>query len=54
LDKDEVWAIFDGDEHIDKDIQNWKRALVLAAKETINLGISNPRGCKKFCVIQVL
>jgi hypothetical protein len=42
LDKDEVWAIFDGEEHIANNIQNWNRALLLAAKETINLGISNP------------
>ena len=42
LDKDEAWAIFDGEEHIANNIQNWNRALILAAKETINLGISNP------------
>lgn len=42
LDKDEAWAIFDGDEHIANNIQNWNRAVILAAKETINLGISNP------------
>lgn len=42
LDKDEAWAIFDGEEHIANDIQNWNRALILAAKEKIELGISNP------------
>lgn len=42
LDKDEVWAIFDGEEHVANNIQNWNRALILAAKETVNLGISNP------------
>jgi RloB-like protein len=42
LDKDEVWAIFDGEEHVANNIQNWDRALSLAAKETVNLGISNP------------
>lgn len=42
LDKDEAWAIFDGDEHVANNPQNWNRALTLAAQETINLGISNP------------
>lgn len=42
LDKDEAWTIFDGDEHIDHNLQNWNRALILADKEKIKLGISNP------------
>lgn len=42
LDKDEAWAIFDGEEHVANNPQNWSRALLLADKEKIELGISNP------------
>lgn len=42
LKDDESWAIFDGDEHIANNPQNWSRALLLADKENVRLGISNP------------
>lgn len=40
--EDEAWAVYDGDEHKVKDENNWKRAIDLANKEDIKLGISNP------------
>ncbi len=39
---DSAWAVFDGDEHMRNDLQRWKNALQTAAKEKINLAISNP------------
>lgn len=40
--EDEAWAIFDGDEHIANNPQGWNRALDLATRKNIRLGISNP------------
>ncbi|HQU82673.1 MAG TPA: RloB family protein [Pyrinomonadaceae bacterium] len=40
--EDQIWAVYDGDEHKDKDLRNWQSALDLAAREDVNLGISNP------------
>lgn len=42
LAEDEIWAVYDGNEHKEKDIKNWKNAINLAAREDIKLGISNP------------
>jgi RloB-like protein len=37
-----AWAVFDGDEHIENNLQNWNTALQQAAQKNINLAISNP------------
>jgi hypothetical protein len=37
-----AWAVFDGDEHIQNNLQNWNNALQKASKNKINLAISNP------------
>ncbi|MGV3721384.1 MAG: RloB family protein [Actinomycetota bacterium] len=39
---DVAWAVLDGDEHIANNAEVWKDALRLAAKEKIELAISNP------------
>jgi RloB-like protein len=40
--KDEMWAVYDGDEHKDANINNWNNAIQLANQGNIRLGISNP------------
>lgn len=42
LSGDVVWAVFDGDEHIQSNPKNWKEALELAGEANIELAISNP------------
>ncbi len=37
-----AWAVFDGDEHIAHNPDNWQQALLLAQRKSINLAISNP------------
>jgi hypothetical protein len=39
---DSAWAVFDGDEHIQNDPNNWNDALQLADSNGIDLAISNP------------
>ena len=39
---DMAWAVFDGDEHIANNINNWQEALQLARGNDIRLAISNP------------
>lgn len=39
---DMAWAVFDGDEHIANNINNWREALRLARRNDIHLAISNP------------
>jgi RloB-like protein len=39
---DSAWAVFDGDEHMERDINNWRKALALAEKQKIDLAITNP------------
>ncbi len=38
----EAWAVFDGDEHIEKNLANWQSAIALAKSQKINLAIKNP------------
>ena len=40
--KDEAWAVFDGDEHKQRDPENWNNAIQKAAGRSIHLAISNP------------
>jgi RloB-like protein len=40
--KDQMWAVYDGDEHKDANINNWDNAIRLADQQNIKLGISNP------------
>jgi RloB-like protein len=40
--KDQMWAVYDGDEHKDANINNWNNAIRLAVQQNIKLGISNP------------
>jgi hypothetical protein len=40
--KDQMWAVYDGDEHKDANTNNWNTAIRLADRENIRLGISNP------------
>ncbi|MEA5617945.1 RloB family protein [Cronbergia sp. UHCC 0137] len=40
--KDAAWAVFDGDEHIEKSITNWQSAINKAKSQKINLAITNP------------
>lgn len=42
LDDDQIWVVYDGDEHILNNEENWKTAIELASTENIVLGISNP------------
>ena len=37
-----AWAVFDGDEHIQNNRQNWNNAIQKASQKDINLAISNP------------
>jgi hypothetical protein len=39
---DSAWAVFDGDEHIQNDPNNWNDALQLADSNGIDLAVSNP------------
>ena len=39
---DTAWAVFDGDEHVANNPDNWHQALQLAQAHGIHLGISNP------------
>jgi hypothetical protein len=39
---DLAWAVFDGDEHIANNADNWNQALQLARRKSIQLGIFNP------------
>jgi hypothetical protein len=41
-DGDSAWAVFDGDEHIQNDPNNWNDARQLADANNINLAVSNP------------
>jgi len=40
--EDLAWAVFDGDEHIQKDPNNWHQAIQKAKKENIRLAVTNP------------
>ncbi|MBE8997629.1 RloB domain-containing protein [Nostoc sp. LEGE 12447] len=40
--EDEAWAVFDGDEHIEKSLENWQSAINRATSQKINLAITNP------------
>jgi hypothetical protein len=40
--EDLAWAVFDGDEHLQKDPNNWHQAIQKAKKENIRLAITNP------------
>jgi hypothetical protein len=40
--EDSAWAVFDGDEHLQKDPNNWHQAIQKAKKENIRLAITNP------------
>jgi flavorubredoxin len=39
---DSAWAVFDGDEHIQKDLNKWHQVVQMAKKENIKLAITNP------------
>jgi RloB-like protein len=39
---DSAWAVFDGDEHMVGNLDNWRKALTLAESKKINLAITNP------------
>jgi len=40
--EDNAWAVFDGDEHIEKSLANWQSAIERAKSKKINLAITNP------------
>ncbi|MBH8567124.1 RloB domain-containing protein [Nostoc sp. CENA67] len=40
--KDTAWAVFDGDEHIEKSFENWQSAINRAKSQKIQLAITNP------------
>jgi hypothetical protein len=40
--EDSAWAVFDGDEHIERDRNNWHQAIQTAKSQNINLAITNP------------
>ena len=42
LSGDSAWAVFDGDEHIQKDLNKWHQVIQIAKKENIQLAITNP------------
>lgn len=42
VEEDMAWAVFDGDEHIANNMENWRQALRLAQENDIRLAISNP------------
>ncbi|MBK1989650.1 RloB domain-containing protein [Sphaerospermopsis aphanizomenoides BCCUSP55] len=39
---DAAWAVFDGDEHIERSKENWQKAINRANSQKINLAITNP------------
>lgn len=39
---DIAWAVFDGDEHIERDPDTWNQSIDLARRKKIRLAISNP------------
>ncbi|MTJ08848.1 MULTISPECIES: RloB family protein [unclassified Anabaena] len=39
---DAAWAVFDGDEHINKSLTSWQNAINRANSQKINLAITNP------------
>lgn len=39
---DTAWAVFDGDEHIERSRENWQNAINRANTQKINLAITNP------------
>ena len=39
---DFAWAVFDGDEHIENNRQNWLEALDMARRKSIGVAVSNP------------
>jgi hypothetical protein len=39
---DAAWAVFDGDEHIERSKENWQTAINRANSQKINLAITNP------------
>lgn len=39
---DKAWAIFDGDEHIEQNYENWKGAIDRAKSQDVHLAITNP------------
>lgn len=43
---DSAWAVFDGDEHIEQSLDNWRNAIDRARKQNIQLAITNP--CLEF------
>lgn len=40
--QDVAWAVFDGDEHIEKSPANWQSAIARAKSQKIHLAITNP------------
>ena len=40
--RDEVWAIYDGEEHRAANAENWHRAIDMAHGNNVNLAVSNP------------
>jgi hypothetical protein len=40
--RDTIWAVYDGDEHITHNKRNWDEALDIARRKKVNLAISNP------------
>jgi RloB-like protein len=40
--EDSAWAVFDGDEHINRSLSNWRNAIERAKSQKINLAITNP------------
>jgi len=39
---DSAWAVFDGDEHVENNLDNWNQAIQKAQSQKINLAITNP------------
>ena len=48
--KSSAWAVFDGDEHIANDPQQWKDAIQFAQGKRLDLAINNP--CFEFWYLQ--
>lgn len=42
INADEIWAVYDGDEHISANLARWNQALNLASRHNIKLAVSNP------------
>jgi len=40
--RDSAWAVFDGDEHIEKSLESWQNAMIKAQTKQIKLAITNP------------